>query len=165
MVIFGLIDSAKIGVKFITVNHHFSFSTFQQQKKYPELRLLSCKLVNRAPSDQNNSSQPKLWTPGPKSRIYSSHFVDGESTAENSHPTLDLGYPNFEKRVQAILGKKRKTRTSTDGISSIQNLSKQSQNEDIPGTAAKKEDQLEIVGSNKNIFVPKIFLAINLVTK
>ena len=30
-----------------------------------------------------------------------------------------------------------------------------SQNEDIPGTAVKKEDQLEIVGSNKNIFVPK----------
>ena len=41
------------------------------------------------------------------------------------------------------------------GISSPQNLSKQSQNEDIPGTAVKKEDQLEIVGSNKNIFVPK----------
>ena len=113
MVIFGLIDSAKIGVKFITVNHHFSFSTFQQQKKYPELRLLSCNLVNRAPSDQNNSSQPKLWTPGPKSRIYSSHFVDGEPTAENPHPTLNLGYPNFEKRVQAILGKKRKTRTQS----------------------------------------------------
>ena len=57
--------------------------------------------------------------------------------------------------MQGTLGKKRKTRTSTDGISSLQNLSKQSQNDDIPGTAAKKEDQLEIVGSNKNIFVPK----------
>ena len=102
MVIFELIDSAMIGVKFITVNHHFSFSTFQRQKKSPELRLLSCNLVNRAPSDQNNSSQPKLWTPGPKSRIYSSHFVDGEPTAENPHPTLNLGYPNFEKRVQVI---------------------------------------------------------------
>ena len=111
MVIFELINSAMIGVKFITVNHHFSFSTFQRQKKSPELRLLSCNLVNRAPSDQNNSSQPKLWTPGPKSRIYSSNFVDGEPTAENPHPTLNLGYPNFEKRVQAILGKKRKTRT------------------------------------------------------
>ena len=51
--------------------------------------------------------------------------------------------------------KKKQTRTSTDGISSSQNVSKQSQNEDIPGTAAKKEDQLEIFGSNKNIFVPK----------
>ena len=81
--------------------------------------------------------------------------MDGELTAENLHPTLNFGYPNFEKRVQAILGKKRKTRTSTDGISSIQNLSKQSQNEDIPGTAAKNEDQLVIVGSNKNIFVSK----------
>ena len=41
-----------------------------------------------------------------------------------------------------------------------------SQNEDIPGTAVKKEDQLEIVGSNKNIFVPKntVFL-INFVTQ
>ena len=56
--------------------------------------------------------------------------------------------------MQTILGKKWKT-TSADGIFSLQNLSKQSQNEDIPGTAAKKEDQLEIVGSNNNIFVPK----------
>ena len=126
-------------------------------KKHPESRLLWCKLVdvNRAPSDQRNSSQPKLWTPGPKSRICSSHFVDGEPTEENPHPTLNLGYPNFEKSMQAILGKKRKTRTSTDGISSPTNLSKQSQNEDIPGTTAKKEYQLEIVGSNQNIFVPK----------
>ena len=76
-------------------------------------------------------------------------------TEENLHPTLNLGYPKFEKSVQAILGKKRKTRTSTDGISSPTNLSKQSQNEDIPGTTAKKEDQLEIVGSNQNIFLPK----------
>ena len=52
------------------------------------------------------------------------------------------------------MGIKRKTRPSTDGISSLQNLSKQSQNEDIPGTAAKKEDQLEI-GSKKNVFVPR----------
>ena len=114
-----------------------------------------CKLLKRAPSDQSNSSQPKLWTPGPKSRIFSSHFVNGELTEENPHPNLNLGYPNFKKRVQAILGKKRKTRTSTDGISSPTNLSKQSQNEDIPGTTAKKEDQLEIVGSNQNIFLPK----------
>ena len=63
--------------------------------------------------------------------------------------------------MQAILGKKRKTRTSTDGISSPQNLSKQSQNRTIPGTAAKKEDQLEIVVSNKNIFVPKNTVACN----
>ena len=111
-------------------------------------------MLTEPPSDKNNSSQPKLWTPGPKLRICSSHFVDGEPTAENLHPTLNLGYPNFE-RVQAILGKKRKTRTSTDGISSLQNLSKQSLNEDIPGPAAKKEDQLVIVGNNKNIFVSK----------
>ena len=93
----------------------FQLFNFPTAKKYPELRLLWCKLFNRAPSDRSNSSQPKLWTPGPKSRICSSHFVDGQPTAENSHPTLNLGYPNFEKRVQAILGKKRKTRTSTDG--------------------------------------------------
>ena len=82
-------------------------------------------------------------------------FCGWGTTEENPHPTLNLGYPNFEKSVQAILGKKRKTRTSTDGISSPTNLSKQSQNEGIPGTTAKKEDQLEIVGSNQNIFVPK----------
>ena len=80
--------------------------------------------------------------------------MDGEPTAENPHPTLNFGYPKFEKRLQAILGKKRKTRTSADGISSPQNLSKQNQNENIPGIADKK-DQLEIVGSNNNIFVPK----------
>ena len=81
---------------------------FPTAKKHPESRLLWCKLVNRAPSDQSNSSQPKLWAPGPKSRICSSHFVDGEPTEENPHTTLNLGYPNFEKRVQAILGKKGK---------------------------------------------------------
>ena len=133
----------------------FQLFNFPTAKKHPELRLLWCKLVNRAPSDQDNSGQQKLWTPGPKSRICSSHFVDGEPTAENPHPTLNLGYPDFEKKVQAILGKKRKTRTSTDGLSSPQNVYKQSQNEGIPGTVAKKEDELEIVGSNKNIFVPQ----------
>ena len=81
--------------------------------------------------------------------------MNWEPTVENHHLTSNLGYSNFEKRVQAILGIKRKARPSTDGISSLQNLSKQSQNEDIPGTAAKKEDQIEIVGSNKNVFVPK----------
>ena len=86
----------------------FQLFNFPTAKKHPELRLLWCKLVNRAPSDQNNSSQTKLWTPGSKSRICSSHFVDGEPIAENSHPTLNLGYPNFEKRVQAILSKKGK---------------------------------------------------------
>ena len=75
------------------------------------------------------------------------------SQQQKTPSTLNLGYSIFEKRVQTILGKKRKT-TSADGISSLQTLSKQSQNEDIPGTAAKKEDQLE-VGSNKNIFIPK----------
>ena len=37
---------------------------FPTAKKHPELRLLWWKLVNRAPSDQSNSSQPKLWTSG-----------------------------------------------------------------------------------------------------
>ena len=70
----------------------FQLFKFPTVKKHPELRLLWCKLVNRAPFDQSNSSQPKLWTPGSKSRICSSHFVDGEPTAENPHPTLNLGY-------------------------------------------------------------------------
>ena len=104
----------------------FQLFHFSTAKKHPELRLLRCKLVNRAPSDQSNSSQPKLWTGGPKSRIFSPHFVAGEPTAENPNLTLNLGYPSFEKRVQAILGNKRKTRTSTDGISSPQILFKQS---------------------------------------
>ena len=67
--------------------------------------------------------------------------MDGEPTEEKPHPTLNLEKfnPNFEKRVQAILGKKRKTRTSTDGISSPTNLSKQSRNEDIPGLLLKKK--------------------------
>ena len=135
----------------------FQLFNFPTVKKHPELRLLWCELVNRAPSDQSNSSQSKLWTPGPKSRICSSHFVDGEPAAENPHPTLNLDYPNFETRVLAILGKKRKTRTSTDP----QNLSKKSQNKDIPATGAKKEDPLEIVGSIKNIFVPKNTVSCN----
>ena len=75
----------------------FQLFNFPMAKKHPELRLVWCKLVNRAPSDQSNSSQLKLWTPGPKLRICSSHFVDGEATAENPHPTLNLGYPNFEQ--------------------------------------------------------------------
>ena len=75
----------------------FQLFNFPPAKKHPELGLLRCKLVSRAPSDQSNSSQPRLWAPGPKSRICWSHFVDGEPTAENPHPTLNLGYPNFEK--------------------------------------------------------------------
>ena len=63
--------------------------------------------------------------------------------------------------MQAILGKKRKVRSSTDRISSPQNVSKRSHNEDIPGTAAKKEDQLEIFRSNKNIFDPKNTVSCN----
>ena len=82
-------------------------------------------------------------------------FCGWGADSRKPHLTLNPGYSNFEKRVQAILGKKRKTRYSTAGISPPQNLSKQSQNEDIPDTAATKEDQLEIVGSNKNIFVTK----------
>ena len=61
----------------------------------------------------------------------------------------------MKKECRQYWVKKRKTRSSTDGISSQQNLSKQSQNEDIHGTAANKEDQLEIVGNNHNVFVPK----------
>ena len=82
-------------------------------------------------------------------------FCGWAADSRKPHLTLNPGYSNFEKRVQAILGKKRKTRYSTDSIFPPQNLSKQSQNEDIPDTAATKEDQLEIVGSNKNIFVTK----------
>ena len=82
-------------------------------------------------------------------------FCGWGADSRKPHLTLNPSYSNFEKRVQAILGKKRKTRYSTDGISPPQNLSKQSQNEDIPDTATTKEDKLEIVGSNKNIFVTK----------
>ena len=46
-------------------------------------------------------------------------------------------------------------------MSSQKNLSKKSPNEDIPGTATKKEDQLEIVDSNKNILVPKNTVSYN----
>ena len=46
-------------------------------------------------------------------------------------------------------------------MSSQENLSKKSPNEDIPGTATKKEDQLEIVDSNKNILVPKNTVSCN----
>ena len=76
----------------------------------------------------------------------------------------------LKKECRQYWVKKRKTRTSTDHIShppsplpspSSPNLSKQSQNEDIPGTAAKKEDHLEIVGSNNNIFVPKDAVSCN----
>ena len=80
--------------------------------------------------------------------------MGGEPTAENLHPTLNLSCQNFEKRVQAISVKKKKTRSSIGGISFPKNLPKQSQNTDIPGTAAKKEDQLGIVVSKENIFVP-----------
>ena len=38
----------------------FQLFNFPTAKKHPELRLLWSKLVNRAPSDQRNSCQPKL---------------------------------------------------------------------------------------------------------
>ena len=80
----------------------FQLFNFPTAKRYPELRLLWCKLVNRVPSDHNNSSQPKLWTPEPKSRICSFYFVDGEPTAENPYP--NLGYPNFRKKSAGNIG-------------------------------------------------------------
>ena len=93
----------------------------------PPSRLLWYKLVN---------NQAKLWTPSPKLRIYSSYFVGGKPITENPNPTLNLGYPHFPKRVQDILGKKRKTRTCIDALRSLEKFIL-SQNKDIPGTAAK----------------------------
>ena len=43
--------------------HPFQIFNIPTAKKHPELRLAWCKLVNRVPPDQTNSSQPKLWTP------------------------------------------------------------------------------------------------------
>ena len=67
----------------------------------------------------------------------------------------------FSKKSAGNIGYKRKTRTSVKGKTFPPNLSKQNQNKDISGTAAKKEDQLEIVGNNKNIFVPKNTVSCN----
>ena len=92
----------------------FKLYTFPTEKKDPEARNLWCKLINRTSAQGSQS----IWTPGKKSRICSVHFIDGEPTKENPHPTLSLGYAGAEERVSKLLGKKRKTRTSTAGIPS-----------------------------------------------
>ena len=71
-----------------------------------------------------------------------------------THPILNLCYPNFEKRVQVILGKKRKTRTSTDGISSHKIYPNRVRMKTFQKPLLKKK-QLEIVDNNNNIFAPK----------
>ena len=79
----------------------------------------------------------------------------GANSRKPTHPTLNLGYPNFEKRVQVILGKKRKTRTSTDGISSQKIYPNRVRMKTFQEPLLKKKEQLEIVDNNNNIFVPK----------
>ena len=71
--------------------------------------------------------------------------MDREPTAENTHPTLNFGYPNVEKRVQAILGKEKENKNfywwyiSPSPTPPKTKLSKQNKNEDIPGTTAKNK--------------------------
>ena len=44
----------------------------------------------------------KLWSPSKDSRICSKHFIDGEPTVQNPHPTLELGYEGYQNRVKRI---------------------------------------------------------------
>ena len=92
----------------------FRLFNFPTEKKDPEARLLWCKLINRAP--EGTLLKSNIWTPGSKSRVCSSHFINQEPNKEHPYPVLNLGYPNYEKRVENLLGKKRKTRTSVGGL-------------------------------------------------
>ena len=38
----------------------------------------------------------------------SKHFVDGEPTEGNPHPTLELGYHDFTKKVKLLVGSRRR---------------------------------------------------------
>lgn len=63
-------------------------------------------------------------------------FCGWEANNRKPQSYLKPWLPAFSKRVQDILGKKRKTRTSIDALRSLEKFIL-SQNKGIPGTAAK----------------------------
>ena len=64
----------------------FKLFPFPTEKKNPERRLQWAKNISR------NSLNGTLWMPNKDSRVCDLHFVDGEPTAENPDPTLQLGH-------------------------------------------------------------------------
>ncbi|KAM7430634.1 hypothetical protein ABFA07_018677 [Porites harrisoni] len=64
----------------------FKLFPFPTEKKNPERRLQWAKNISR------NSLNGTLWMPNKDSRVCNLHFVDGEPTAENPDPTLQLGH-------------------------------------------------------------------------
>ena len=57
---------------------------------------------------KSSSSQPNLWTQGQNRGFVHLILWIGSQQQKTPHLNLSLGYPSFEKRVQAILGKKGK---------------------------------------------------------
>ena len=80
----------------------FKLFPFPTEKKNPERRLRWAKNISR------NSLNGTLWMPNKNSRVFNLHFVDGEPTAENPDPTLQLGH---NKKTRAS---KRPTPTPWD---------------------------------------------------
>ena len=64
----------------------FKLFPFPTEKKNPERRLQWAKSISR------NTLSGTLWMPNKDSRVCNLHFVDGEPTAENPNPTLQLGH-------------------------------------------------------------------------
>ena len=64
----------------------FKLFPFPTEKKNPERRLQWAKNISRS------SLNGTLWMPNKDSRVCNLHFVDGEPTAENPDPTLQLGH-------------------------------------------------------------------------
>ena len=64
----------------------FKLFPFPTEKKNPERRLQWAKNISR------NSLNGTLWMPNKDSKVCNLHFVDGEPTAENPDPALQLGH-------------------------------------------------------------------------
>ncbi|KAL5008430.1 hypothetical protein ScPMuIL_014011 [Solemya velum] len=94
-----------------TCDPPFKLHPFPTSRKNRELRQQWKVLINRTSA----KSRGKLWSPSKDSRVCSDHFVDGAPTAENTFPTLNLGYVDANKKytrrwrgVSAISNKIRK---------------------------------------------------------
>jgi len=70
----------------------FKLYPFPTIKKNPEKRNIWIRNINR-----QEGSKQKCQDPGKDARVWSIHFVDGEPTDANPHPTENLGY-DFESR-------------------------------------------------------------------
>ena len=75
----------------------FCLHSFPSKMRFGELRKVWVRALNRV------TKRKTPWQPGSSDMVCSEHFVGGRPTAQNSVPTLKLGYEKPAKRVRRQL--------------------------------------------------------------